>query len=873
VRSNGGRWPLTGRDVDLGRLDAAVGPGAVVVAGAAGVGKSRLVDEWAARQDRRVVRVVATRAAATIPFGAFAPWIPVGSPSPADRVEVLRDTAVRLTAGDPPIVTVDDAHLLDPGSAALLLHLALHSPADVVATVRTGEPVPDSVEALARPDTGLRIDLSELSERDTAALVRSRLGARVHPITQQRLWSLALGNPMYLHELLDAALEHGELTAEDGTWVWSGVVGPAPRLVDIVERRVGRLGDPDTRALELVAIGEPLESAVLVHLVGEPVVLDLERRSLLRIDEAEGSTTIRLIHPLYAEVLRSRLGALTSRRHRRDLIDAVRSTGADTDPLKIALWDDGDAPVVSADVLVRAAQRARNYHEYELALDLATAASARGAGVGADRVAAEALAELGRRDELDIVLERLAGDPDPASRVSTAILRAYLLSWSRGDASAARRLLDEAIADAAPLERGSLASWAATFAFHDLDLDAARRHAALAASSHTSGRGVVLQGVAIDAMAAAEQGLPTPALTLIDERLGELVDIAPDDPIPGGYAGAAFEVAAGLAGRLDEAASFFRQLLASPVTAVPRYRAQVSLLLGRIEIERGSLAVAAEVLDDALDLFADDSAFWFGRPVMCAAALATACAQLGDPDRARAALTVADSRTDGWAPRTAIQRDLAAAWVSVAHGDLASARHQAGTIAAAARRSGSAYFELQALLTVVRCGGAADAADLLAELAIRRPCPATSSAATLAAALAADDGDALDAAAEVLVEEQRRLLAAEASVQAGRAHARRGLRAKEAASRRRAHDLLAGCEGATTPLLAGLGPRPALVDLTDRERVVARMAAAGRTNAEIAGALGVSVRTVNSHLNHAYAKLGTSDRAELAHLVGPEQPA
>src|SRR5690606_13010015 len=117
---------------------------------------------------------------------------------------------------------------------------------------------------------------------------------------------------------------------------------------------------------------------------------------------------------------------------------------------------------------------------------------ARGAGVGADRVAAEALAELGRRDELDTVLERLAGDPDPASRVSTAILRAYLLSWSRGDASAARRLLDEAIADAAPLERGSLASWAATFAFHDLDLDAARRHAALAASSHTSGRGVVL---------------------------------------------------------------------------------------------------------------------------------------------------------------------------------------------------------------------------------------------------------------------------------------------------------------------------------------------------------------------------------------------
>ena len=42
------------------------------------------------------------------------------------------------------------------------------------------------------------------------------------------------------------------------------------------------------------------------------------------------------------------------------------------------------------------------------------------------------------------------------------------------------------------------------------------------------------------------------------------------------------------------------------------------------------------------------------------------------------------------------------------------------------------------------------------------------------------------------------------------------------------------------------------------------MAATGRSNREVADALGLSVRTVNSHLNHTYAKLGTSDRDDLA---------
>ncbi len=46
------------------------------------------------------------------------------------------------------------------------------------------------------------------------------------------------------------------------------------------------------------------------------------------------------------------------------------------------------------------------------------------------------------------------------------------------------------------------------------------------------------------------------------------------------------------------------------------------------------------------------------------------------------------------------------------------------------------------------------------------------------------------------------------------------------------------------------------------------LAAAGLTNREIAGRLTVSVRTVEGHLYRTGQKLGVSDRAGLADIVG-----
>jgi DNA-binding NarL/FixJ family response regulator len=55
--------------------------------------------------------------------------------------------------------------------------------------------------------------------------------------------------------------------------------------------------------------------------------------------------------------------------------------------------------------------------------------------------------------------------------------------------------------------------------------------------------------------------------------------------------------------------------------------------------------------------------------------------------------------------------------------------------------------------------------------------------------------------------------------------------------------------------------------LSEMERRIARLAAEGRTNREIAAAAVVSVKTVEANLTKAYRKLGVRSRTELARLL------
>jgi DNA-binding NarL/FixJ family response regulator len=61
--------------------------------------------------------------------------------------------------------------------------------------------------------------------------------------------------------------------------------------------------------------------------------------------------------------------------------------------------------------------------------------------------------------------------------------------------------------------------------------------------------------------------------------------------------------------------------------------------------------------------------------------------------------------------------------------------------------------------------------------------------------------------------------------------------------------------------------REQLTSLSDREREVAKAIGEGRSNAEIASALFMSVATVKAHVSHIFTKLGLSNRTQIALLA------
>jgi hypothetical protein len=163
-------WPLIGRDDVLDSLIAALarqGPGSLVLSGRQGVGRSRLAHEVLLSARAAGIATewfVATRAAASIPFGAFTRLLGGLDPQRSDR-RILFLSAVEALAGRAGgrrlVLAVDDAHLLDQAGAALLHQVAATGTAFVVATVCTGEPVPEPIVALGRDGLGerIRVDL------------------------------------------------------------------------------------------------------------------------------------------------------------------------------------------------------------------------------------------------------------------------------------------------------------------------------------------------------------------------------------------------------------------------------------------------------------------------------------------------------------------------------------------------------------------------------------------------------------------------------------------------------------------------------------------------------------------------------------------
>jgi DNA-binding NarL/FixJ family response regulator len=289
-------------------------------------------------------------------------------------------------------------------------------------------------------------------------------------------------------------------------------------------------------------------------------------------------------------------------------------------------------------------------------------------------------------------------------------------------------------------------------------------------------------------------------------------------------------------------------------------------LLGSLALYRGAPVTAARRLREAgAHLEANDPR---GLAVIAAAELAQAEAMVGRVESAQRAREAARLRLGvrpaAWHERTKLAR--ADAWIAAATGELARAAELCRNAAEAA--SDWPVFQAQLLREALSAGaGPRDVAGPLKAAASRCDSRLAAAYAAHATALAECDGDALLSAARELSAIGAKLAAAEAAAQAGAVQEAAGRLAAASRSAGLSARLQQECEGARTPALGAT--HPAAAQLTRREREIAEQAARGRSNQEIAAALTISVRTVESHLYHAMTKLGVASRDELGAAVGP----
>jgi hypothetical protein len=215
--------------------------------GSAGVGKTwlaRTAADRLASQFGRVDWVTAT--APAVPFSAFSYLMDV--PSTGKTAAVLRDA--RESLGDGRLLVVDDAHLLDKLSAALVYQLAVSGTAKLIVTVSANGPVADEISALWRDHLLTRIDIQPPGHDDSrlATLVEEFVAALPGP-AHRVLEYLAVGDPLALDDV-SALADRATVTDAEaaGAIIIDGDrIRPAhPLFVDAVR---DALGGPELRRL------------------------------------------------------------------------------------------------------------------------------------------------------------------------------------------------------------------------------------------------------------------------------------------------------------------------------------------------------------------------------------------------------------------------------------------------------------------------------------------------------------------------------------------------------------------------------------------------------------------------------------------------
>jgi DNA-binding NarL/FixJ family response regulator len=864
---SGGIWPFLGRDRELLVVLDAVGraePGSVVISGAPGVGRTRLAQEAvraAQRAGRHTEWVTCTREIAAIPLCALAHLLPVaGATDPAAAWQALA-SALQPSERGPALVGIDDAHLLDDLSAALVHRLVLTRTASVVLTVRSGAPAPDSVAALWKDGLARRIELAPLTRAQVERLLTAVLAGTVDSRTCEYLWQTSSGAALFLHELVAAGHETGRFRKARGVWRWQGRLVLTQRLTEVVQAQLGELDPAARSAAELLAIANQLDLGDLVGLASPDVVAGLERRGIVVTEQVPGGSEARLAQPLHKEVLCTRTPQAEAEqlRHRLARTACIRRWTREN-PVRIAELLLVLGEHVEPAVLARAALQANAMSDHELAERLARAALGFEAGGLASVALAEALRWQGRHDEA----ERVAVDALPLAdtedhRARLATTRALTQFFGLGR-------VDDALTS---LGRGGRAATAvrAVLQYFAGRPEESVRLASSAPSTEGSGAWLRLWESLASAFGLCALGRGDESLAAVARGWAAFGECTADPELSITRTMLRHAELGGLllTGRIREAETVAaEQHRATMAQAPSACDAMGGLALGLAALASGLPSAAARWLTEAAARLADSDPI--GCAPLCLAKLVETHVVLRDDRAGEQVLAeiVASDRPvlGGFAPHL----HLARAWSSARADGLDVGAEAALRAVSSAAGAGQRLAEAEALHTAARLGRAADVAERLGELAARVDGHLVVLFAEHARAIVDGSGDALDGVAERFESLGARLLAADAAAQAARLHQRARHQRKASTSTARATRLARAAGGAWTPALDQLNPP----SLTKREHEIAVLAAAGTSNLDIARKLVLSVRTVETHLAHVYDKLGINSRAALRQALEAE---
>lgn len=445
---------LIGRSAEWQALDTAWQEGAVaLLAGEAGIGKSRLLGDFAAARGA-AVGVGARPSDATVPYALVArllralpeaaalsapPWarselarlLPEWGAAPAGRLDLLRLRAAVVAVLDAcavagtPCIVLDDLHFADAASLDALpaLMAEVRDARWLLGTRPQAEAGPALAACLATLAAQERPSLrvTTLAPLDAAAVFDLVVSLELPGIDATRwapaLWRRSGGNPLFLLEMLrawlrdDAALSAGARAGPPGEWP-----SPAP-LVRLIQRRLDQLSAPALRLARLAALaGGDFDIELAAAVLGQHV-LDLAD-PWRELQDAHIAGDEGFAHDLVLDATRAAVPEAVARALQAQIAEQLARRGSVPAARVAAHWQASQRwPEAAA--------------AHEAAARQALAASRRGDELAHRRQAAEAWLA--------------AGAPDQAFRVRIEAFEAMLLVESVAQAQAQS---DELLADA-----------------------------------------------------------------------------------------------------------------------------------------------------------------------------------------------------------------------------------------------------------------------------------------------------------------------------------------------------------------------------------------------------------------------------------------